>query len=266
MSGIVKNKKIIFYLIIVGVLFADSFTLAKLLVDWPASPGVPPFGGTRLNENSGLSILIKYFYEWAISLGGLAVFVVLVLAGFQFLTSAGNPAQMSEAKERMQSAALGLVLLLGSVLILNTINPQLTTLSLKFQPHIKGIDTCEEDKDCPENKGIDDPKKFIQKCGDGFCIPKLEEPPTKTCESVTLKGESVECSIPADKDTPCLIPTGAVFDAVDSKPEKCGGILQFYLRTSGGKCESLHSSAGVDSKNISFDEVIRCVKLFTAKK
>ena len=95
-----------------------------LETNWPPSPF-----GTQLTSCS-LTVLVKYIYEWGIGIGGLAAFIALVIAGFQYLTSAGNAIKMGDAMKRMHSAVLGLVLLLGSVLILNTINPQLTTLKM----------------------------------------------------------------------------------------------------------------------------------------
>ena len=78
-------------------------------------------------------------------LGGLLAFIALIIAGFLYLTSVGNPAKMKEAKDRVVWALGGLTLLLGSWLILNTINPQLTKLQLpSFNPeeviNIEGID------------------------------------------------------------------------------------------------------------------------------
>lgn len=97
----------------------------KLEVNWPNSPM-----GTPLNDNSRLVDLIRYLYEWGIGLGGFAAFIALIIAGFQYLTSVGNAGKMGDAMKRMQSAGLGLVLLLGSFLVLNTINPQLTELKM----------------------------------------------------------------------------------------------------------------------------------------
>jgi len=98
---------------------------SKLNVDWPNSPL-----GTPLTENSGLTELVKYLYEWLISLGGLAAFIALIYAGIIYLTSAGNPTQTKNAKDHLKSAAFGLVLLFGTFIILNTINPQLTKITL----------------------------------------------------------------------------------------------------------------------------------------
>ncbi len=94
-----------------------------LEVGWPSSPV-----GTRLTSKSQIVDMVKYFYEWGISLGGMAAFISLIMAGFQYLTSAGNEGKMRDAKDNINSSVLGLLLLLTSFLVLNTINPQLTSL------------------------------------------------------------------------------------------------------------------------------------------
>ncbi len=92
-------------------------------VAWPTSPM-----GTSIGPDTLFHVFIQYIYEWGIALGGIAVFIMLLWAGIQYLTSAGDPGKMSSAIKRIQSAILGLVLLLTSWLILNTINPQLVQI------------------------------------------------------------------------------------------------------------------------------------------
>ena len=101
-----------------------QFPFGKLEVDWPNSPM-----GTKLTGES-LTNLIQYLYEWGIGIGGFLAFIALIIAGFQYLTSVGNAGKMSDAMSRIRSAGMGLVLLFGSFLILNTINPQLTDLTM----------------------------------------------------------------------------------------------------------------------------------------
>jgi len=50
------------------------------------------------------------------------------------VTSAGNPSAMSDANDQIFSALIGLVLLLGSWLILTTINPQLIVINPQLKP------------------------------------------------------------------------------------------------------------------------------------
>jgi len=123
MRGLIENKKFFFF-VSLGILLI-AFPVLALELNWPPSPG-----GIQLTDATTLTGMVKYFYEWGIALGGLAAFIALIIAGFQYLTSMGDPGKIKEARDRISSAVLGLVLLLSSFLILNTINPELTTLKM----------------------------------------------------------------------------------------------------------------------------------------
>lgn len=114
-------------IIFFGIFISLSYTFAQppgLELAWPPSPA------TRilLTPSTPLPKLVQYFYEWGIALGGLAAFIALIIGGFQYMSSMGEPTRLAEAKDRIKSAFFGLILLLGSWLILNMINLQLTTL------------------------------------------------------------------------------------------------------------------------------------------
>ena len=94
----------------------------------------PSFGGFDLDEKQNLNEIIAWFYYFIIAIAGLAVFAMLVWGGVSWLTSAGNPTRTSEAKDRISSALLGLLIILGSYLILRLINPELTILNLPQLP------------------------------------------------------------------------------------------------------------------------------------
>lgn len=112
------SKKI--FLIFVGLLIPLSIAFA-LEIAWPPSPM-----GTNLTDASTLTELSRYLYEWGIALGGLAAFIALLIAGFLYLTSVGDPQKLADARGRIIWALAGLVLLFAAWLILNTINPDLT--------------------------------------------------------------------------------------------------------------------------------------------
>jgi hypothetical protein len=122
MFKFIKNKKIIFFTLFILILIPFSVILA-MQTNWPTSPG-----GIRLGLGSTVTDLIAYIYQWGIALGGLVTFIALLIAGFLYLTSVGDPEKMKNALDRIKSAFLGLILLLTSWLILHTINPELTTL------------------------------------------------------------------------------------------------------------------------------------------
>jgi len=122
----IKQIKLLSLFLIIG--FFTCFFVFASEIDWPVSPM-----GTALTRDYGetsLTTLVKYMYEWGISLGALAAFISIIVAGFNYLTSAGNSSKINEAKKRITASFLGIALLLGTVLILNTINPEITSLEI----------------------------------------------------------------------------------------------------------------------------------------
>ena len=91
-------------------------------------------GSFNLNTNQDLNQVVAWFYYFIISIAGIATFVMLVWGGFNWLTSAGSPGKITEAKDRIYSAFLGLLLILASYLIIQVINPELLILNLPVLP------------------------------------------------------------------------------------------------------------------------------------
>lgn len=87
-----------------------------------------PFGDKT--EISGLQNYIVALYKFLIGAAGLLAGIMITIAGFEWLTAAGDSGKIKHARERMIKALLGLVLVLGSYTILYTINPALISLQL----------------------------------------------------------------------------------------------------------------------------------------
>lgn len=83
-----------------------------------------------------------YIYEvfiFALGIVGLAALAFLVYGGIRYILSAGNPSALADAKDRMTAALIGVVLLLSSYLILNTIDPRLLQLTITdIKPAMSG--------------------------------------------------------------------------------------------------------------------------------
>lgn len=100
-------------------------------IDWPQVPGITK---QITNEDGSLNLdftvadLVKYAYNFCVMIGGLAAFGMIVFGGVQYLTSSGSPAKTGEAKDKITSALLGLLLLLGSYILFNIINPDILIL------------------------------------------------------------------------------------------------------------------------------------------
>lgn len=125
------TKKIIFILILSLFVFGLSGTFA-LAAGRPLEIIYPNIPGTIVPQTTatGLPEYVVYLFHLSIIIIGFVIFGVLVYSGVRYLTSAGDPAKMGDAKEGILAAFLGAVILLSAYLIFNTINPQLTILKL----------------------------------------------------------------------------------------------------------------------------------------
>ncbi|MBM3251034.1 MAG: hypothetical protein FJZ07_02260, partial [Candidatus Nealsonbacteria bacterium] len=108
------------------------FSLAQELeIEYPEAGGIKPEA-----IKTGLPEYVKYIFNYAIIISGLIAFGALVWAGMLYLSSTGDPSKIKEARERILSAVVGLVILLSSYLILVTVNPELVIFNLSLLPLI----------------------------------------------------------------------------------------------------------------------------------
>ena len=104
----------------------------------PYTPLEPlPFvynANSSVNQVKDFPAIINGFFKLVLAFGAVFAVVTLVFYGISYMTSevAGKKA---EAKNRVQAALFGLILLLGAYIILNTINPQLLKINL-FLPTV----------------------------------------------------------------------------------------------------------------------------------
>ena len=275
MVSFIKSKK--FLLILILLVFIRSSTALALEIDWPPSPG-----GTVLDDDSDVGDMVKYFYEWAIALGGIATFFALILGGFQYISSMGKPEAMKEARERITSAIWGLILLLSSWLILNTINPDLTTFrrnsyNLDYLNEMLEALSIEELPSCDyvelfpgedygggameiEGKEREEaPKNIRLTAADGY--RKMTPQSSKAFTSEALV--EFDCSDP-DLNTECASPE---YGCGCTCPEYgCGCVLQLFKTDGGDLCGSKIGEMSASSRDLlsqegGTEENITCVRL-----
>lgn len=73
---------------------------------------------------------VRYIYNISFGIAAITAFLSITYAGFLYLTSAGNPAKIKEAKDRIFSSLLGIGILLVSYVLLVVINPGLIVLTM----------------------------------------------------------------------------------------------------------------------------------------
>ncbi len=114
--------KKLFFLIFIILLLQAGFVYA-LEVNYPAIPGA-----AQPTDFPSFAKYIIYFGMWT---GGIIALFLFVIGGVRYVLSTGNPERMINAKNQIIGSLLGLLVIFSSFLILNTINPQLTNLSME---------------------------------------------------------------------------------------------------------------------------------------
>lgn len=93
-------------------------------------------GNCHLKENKDKTCVDSYgeyvglIYRYFSGVIGILAAVMLMWGGFRWMAAAGNASRVESAKETINSSIIALVIVLGSYVILYTINPQLTNLTL----------------------------------------------------------------------------------------------------------------------------------------
>ncbi len=96
--------------------------------------GSPPTPSTMVD----IPTLVSNVYNFAFLIGGLLAFGAVVYGAARYTFSAGNPGGQSDARDQITQAMLGLLLLLGAYVVLNTINPNLVSFQLPTLEKIQG--------------------------------------------------------------------------------------------------------------------------------
>ena len=138
----VRNKKasvglfffLYFYILatlFLSVYLAPTHTFAQEFQPLAGIPGLTDIGG---RDEDRLVNLLNAGYRLAITIGALAAVFQISFAGFKYLSSAGNHGGMGEAKATITASLAGLLLILSTVLILETISGEIKLDPLRGAP------------------------------------------------------------------------------------------------------------------------------------
>jgi hypothetical protein len=95
---------------------------------------IPTVNLTSIQTNAGsvdipwLADYLTGVYRYAVFFASILAAVILIIGGVQWLTAAGDAGRVGAAQKKIINSVVGLVLVLGSYLVLSTINPNLVAL------------------------------------------------------------------------------------------------------------------------------------------
>lgn len=138
-------------------------------------------------KNIDIPWIAQYFtgiYKYAVGIGGFIAAVMLMLGGLQYLTSADST-RTSAAKKRITDSLTGLVIILGSYLLLTALNPDLTTFSSMKILQIERI-TMEVTDFSDESLESSDPVRDPEAPAPSGSSPSMPTPPAPTSGDMEL--------------------------------------------------------------------------------
>ncbi|MCX8015865.1 MAG: hypothetical protein N2692_00970 [Patescibacteria group bacterium] len=109
---------------------------------------------------------LSALYRLALYAAVIAAIIQITIAGITYATSGDNTSKQKEARGQIQDALIGLVLVLASVLILRTINPDLVRLNL---PGIAPKLSDQQLKQAEEKKIQENTEKLRKICIQSVC-------------------------------------------------------------------------------------------------
>ncbi|HQL52581.1 MAG TPA: pilin [Candidatus Magasanikbacteria bacterium] len=165
------------------------------------------FGTVKTFANFGE--FVKFIYQYGFLVAGvLAVFMIMV-AGIQWLSSAGNQDKIGAAKKRIIGAIVGLLILALSYTILNFINPYLVNFRLPqtwiINKSLMGIEFCHQIPDYNDKEAF----KLIggpnDKLDEGVISSKYKAGnfDLEYNDSFTCGNQYIYSSAPTDKSIIC---------------------------------------------------------------
>lgn len=120
------NKKYLIGLvlfILVGLFICHTISFAMEIQ-------YPEVNGITITDETTPTVYILYFFSMFLALGGVIAFLVIISASVKFMMAGGEPSKVSEARNQIIGALIGLVVLYSSYMILNTINKNLVTVDV----------------------------------------------------------------------------------------------------------------------------------------
>ena len=121
-----KTITIIFLLLLFITFVSAESPIRELEVTtYPTVDGVQP-----TDTSIGIEAYIKYLFSLVFVLLGVIFFAILLYNGVKYMISAGSPEKAGSAISGIKGAFLGVIILLSSWMVLNTINPNFWTLEI----------------------------------------------------------------------------------------------------------------------------------------
>ena len=235
-----KISKILLRIAVVITLFLCVFSFAYALGDYTVLTPLPGTTNTD-NKTTNLSTYLPGVFTFAISIAAAMAFVMITYGGIMYMTSDAITGK-TQGKEYITNAIYGLLLVIGSWVILNTINPGILKFNLTMAtPDIKVVSDGVTALQPSTSAAIND---LISKCPDCVRITSTVGD-THNTNSLHYKGLAVDIAPNTKLDA--IIKTGQVgsLGGCTTYTQTFGGkATTFMWEPEGAKCGGTVASSG----------------------
>ena len=114
-----------FIVVILAIIILVPTMAWALEVDFPGFTDPVTKEVIKPTDIFGPAQWINYIFVFALGVVGLGLIYAFTRAGIEWMLAGENSSKVSAARERIKKAIIGLLILLGSYIVLNTINPDL---------------------------------------------------------------------------------------------------------------------------------------------
>lgn len=129
---------------------------------------ITPDGGAELGKVVTIDcfpIILSNIILWLLIFTGAVALIMLILSGYKFLASGGDPKQAEGAKKTLTFAIIGMILIFLSFAIVTFLGKTtgVACLNTRF-----GFEKCYKVRECTTRAECPSPR--IQRCSNGQCI------------------------------------------------------------------------------------------------
>jgi D-alanyl-D-alanine dipeptidase len=178
---------------------------------------------------------IQLVYQFAVGLASIIAVVLIMVGGLRWIAAAGNESAITQAKEMITSAVLGLIIAMLSYTILLFLNPTLLDIETKIAK-------------IPLPLACGTPDPVVESIPS---IAGLNGKGSRSCQNLSLEIQRIATEMRASKCSTCTIVVGNSYRTHESQAE----LYSCYIRakeelgvTDGSKCPDDCGSCNLAAK------------------
>ena len=235
-------KYIVLSAIFIGIIFASVICVKTIRAEDDYGLGtaaeVSGLSANAISQKGDIPQVIGMIISAALSLVGVFFFLMILYAGFIWMTAAGSTEKTTLAKNKLQSAFIGLIIVLSAYAIAgfvfeNFLSASGSCVKGGASPGSSSPDCAEEGKICGKGKKCVEECKYLYE--GGKCIDLESE--KDACDGKILSGlcpggANIKCCVSDEEYGKSLSPEGTPKSKDDAAPSPANACTE----TKGGFC------------------------------